>query len=295
MAFDIAGIMQSAPQMLRDLPLLINITQAIFYAGFALTLGGYIMKAYGGFIRGALKWVGRLAFGFLAVVCGIGLSWLFPYFSEVYMYKLMQALFLNVVIGGIIAAVVLFFALKMVSHNIFNIPGMDSAIKSLQERKKKALDVEKKEKLHKKQGIRHPIRLAGVILLAGFLIVSLMFFQGFPDPMEELGFSQDDLENMAQQMEEMDELVGEDLQNMDPETLSECMRAAEVLSDQATIAGAKPHTDNVIENLVEEETGEEVTGLYSVTSGPDTFIFAMTETQTCLATTDDICMCQAIA
>ena len=108
----------------------------------SVVLGAAIVVAY------------TLLGGFLAVVCGIGLSWLFPFFSEVYMYRLMQALFVNVIIGGIIAAVVLYFALKMVSHNIFNIPGIDSAIKRLQERKKKALEVERKESLHKKQGIR---------------------------------------------------------------------------------------------------------------------------------------------
>ena len=98
---------------------------------------------------------------------------------------------------------------------------------------------------------------------------------------------------MADTMEGADELLGE--MPSDPETLNECMRAAEVLSDQATIAAAKPYTDSLIEGLVEERTGEDVTGLYTITSGPHTYILALTETQTCLTTMDAICMCQETA
>ena len=129
--------------------------------------------------------------------------------------------------------------------------------------------------------------------LAVFLIASLLLFQGFPNPMDgfgEFGFDQDDLDTIADQVGEAGDIVDE-LPD-DPDVLEECMKATAILQDQATIAGAEPYRNTEIETLVEERTGENVAGMYTVSSDTDTFVLVVTATQTCLTTMTDICICQ---
>ena len=137
--------------LMRNFSLIMNISLLIMYGFLVFWMGGYVMRGYAGFVRRAVKWVGRLAFGFLSLICGLGISSFIPSFTNDFFLGLLQRLFINAIIGVVISTVVLYFALKMVAHNVFNIPGIDRAIKRLQDRKKKALDVESKESLHKKQ------------------------------------------------------------------------------------------------------------------------------------------------
>jgi hypothetical protein len=291
-ALDLATIVASAPQLLRDMPLIINIVQLVFYLGLAMTFGGYIMRGYGGFISGPVRLVGRLVFGFLAVVGGLGISWLLPYFSDVMIYRVMQALFLNVIIGGIISTIVLFAALRMVSHNIFNIPGIEHAIKRLEDLRKKALEVERKERTSKRQGIRHPVRFGGVVVLAVFLVISLMGFTGFPNPMEELGFSQRELNRMADQMDQINDDYGDRI----GEILSdECSGVVSLLSDQDAISGAQPYRNTQVQDMVEDEAGEAVQSMFIIDSVDDSFVLAVTDNQTCIATMNTVCLCQTSA
>ncbi|MCK4714151.1 MAG: hypothetical protein KAT35_01130, partial [Candidatus Aenigmarchaeota archaeon] len=233
-------------------------------------------------------------FGFLAVVGGVGISWMIPVFSEFYIYKVLQSLFINVIIGGIIATSVFFLALKLISYNIFNIPGIESEIDRLHRLKNKALDIERKERSGKRQGIRHPIRIAGLGVLAGFLIIGLVGFTGFPNPMDEMGFSQDELDNMADQMESINENYGDKIAEIlgDTERLGECMGAAEILQDQSVLSDAQPYTDLATKRMVEEYAGEFVTEMYQFRSGEDVYILSLTENQACLSTPTVMCLCQ---
>ncbi len=286
---DFSALLQSAPQLFRDMPLIINMVQLVFYAGFALTFGGYVMKGYRGFISGRMRLLGRLAFGTLAVMCGIGISWAFPFFSEAYIYQIMQTLFINVIIGGILATAVLFTAVRLASHNIFNVPGIDRAIENLKKLKKNAKEVEKSDMGKKRQGIRHPVRMAGVAVLAVFLVFSLAGFRGFPSPMEELGFSQGDLENMADQMDQISGEYGDQLEGM---LSPECMGAVDVLQDQASLEQARSYSSPTLEQAVREQTGEEVSSMIMLDSGEDTYVVSMTSNYVCISTLDSLCLCR---
>jgi hypothetical protein len=292
MAMDLSAVVQSAPQLFRDLPLWINIAQLVFYTGLATTFGGIIMKAYRGHISGIPRFGGRLVFGFLAVVSGLGLSWIIPNFSDIYIYKVMQSLFLNVIPGTIVATVVLFFSLKMISYNIFNIRGIEKAIEKLEKERVQARKVESEERREHKQGIRHPVRIGGIVLFIVFITVSLAGFQGLPNPMEEMGFTQEELNSIADQLEDMDSAYGGVFGNMDSETMQECMNAASVLQDQSAISGAEPYSNRNIETLVEEYTGESMTGMYSIQSVEGFYVLSKTETKMCLSTTESLCLCQ---
>lgn len=282
--------MQSAPQLLRDLPLFINLAQLVFYTGLALTFGGIIMRGYKGYISGYLRFAGRLAFGFLAVITGIGISWVIPYLSGVPLYMALQA-FLNVIPGGIMATVVLYLALRMASYNIFNIPGMEKEMHRLEGLRDRARKVGKGEKASNKHGIRHPVRLAGLALFAVFLAIGLVGFRGLPDTMEELGLSQGDLNRMAGQIEALNEAYGDRIPGTAGE-IDECMGAVSLLQNQSAIAAARPHTDPAVEAMVEDYTGEDVTGMYLIESEGESYILSVTAGKSCLSTSSAVCVCQ---
>jgi hypothetical protein len=268
--------------------------QLVFYAGLAFTFGGFIMKAYSGFMSGKMRLVGKLVFGFLAVVSGVGISWMIPVFSEFYIYSVLQSLFINVMIGGIIATAMFFLALKLISYHVFNIQGIESEIDRLHRLKNKELEIERKERSGKRHSIRNPVRIAGLGALAGFLIIGLVGFTGFPNPMEELGFSQDDLEDMADQMESINENYGDRIAEIleSTEKLGECMGAAELLQDQSVLSDAQPYTDLATKRMVEEYAGEFVTVMYQLRSVENVYILSITENQVCLSTPTVMCLCQ---
>jgi hypothetical protein len=288
---ELSSLMQSAPQLFRDLPLLMNLAQLIFYAGLALTFGGIIMRAYSGYVPGPARFAGRLVFGFLAVITGIGISWVIPYFSSVPIYMAVQSL-LNVIPGGMIATAALYLALKMISYNIFNIPGTEKEIRKLEELKEKARKVERSERGKGRHGIRHPVRLAGLAAFAGFLAIGLMGFQGFPNTMAELGFSQDDFSRMADQIELLNEAYGDSIGEITGDDMEECMGAVSLLRDQDAIAEAQPYSSPGVEMLVKGYTGEDIRQMYLVESEGKSYILSITTGQACLSTTSAICLCQ---
>ena len=293
---DISALIQSAPQVFRDLPFLINLAQLIFYAGLVLTFGGFIMKAYRGYLSVYLRIVGRLVFGFLALVCGMGISWVIPSLSQVPIYAVVQAVFLNVILGGVIASLAIYATLRMISYNVFNLPGIEKAIHNLAEMKDKARKVEKKEKAKHRHGIRHPVRLAGLAGFAAFLVIGLMGFQGFPNTMAELGFSQEDMERMADQMDYINREYGDRIGEItiDSEMMEECMGAVSLLQDQEAMAAARPYSNPSAEGLIEEYTGEDVTEMYSIQAESGFYILSITQSQACLSTIRTVCVCESI-
>ena len=268
---DISALIQSAPQLFRDLPFLINLAQLIFYAGLVLIFGGFIMKAYRGYLSVYLRIVGRLVFGFLALVCGMGISWVIPSLSQVPIYAVVQAVFLNVILGGVIASLAIYATLRMISYNVFNLPGIEKAIHKLAEMKDKARKVERKEKAKHRHGIRHPVRLAGLAGFAAFLVIGLMGFQGFPNTMAELGFTPETLGQLS----------------------GECAGALSLYDNQDSLT-TQPYTNPSVEAIIEEYTGENVTQMYSIETEDGFYISTFTQNKTCLSTTNIVCMCYDI-
>jgi hypothetical protein len=289
---DLTGILQSAPQILRDTPFLINLFQLLLYAGLILTFGGFVMKAYRGYLSAPARVLMRVVFGFLALVTGLGITWLIPDFSDVMVYNVIQALFLNVIIGGAVATVVLFLALRMVSYHIYNIKGLEKEIDELEKLEEKARNVERKEKQKRWEGIHHPVRVGGLALLASFLVVGLIGFGGFPSPMEEMGITQKDLDMMADQIESMSDYLGG--VEIGPEWIDECMGATSLMS-MDSISRAQSYSNPEVRRMIEDHTGESVSEMYSVTSDMKMFVMSITDTKFCVSTTTTICACNSLS
>ena len=210
-----------------------------------------------------------------------------------YIYAAIQTVFLNVIIGGALATAILYGALKMVSWHIYNIHGMDRAIMALKKQRSEAKEIQAKEKEHHMTGIRHPVRIAGVALLATFLTLSLISFQGFPNPMEEMGMSQEDLNEMADQMEMIDQEYGDQLGDIG-ELMSkpECMGVIDLLDDQGAMDDAETYSDPAVQAMIEAEAGEPVITMLRISSGQGFYIAGITETKVCIATLATVCICQ---
>jgi hypothetical protein len=286
-------VISSAPQILREAYFWINLFQLIFYAGLILTFGGFITRALKDHFEGPWMVVGRLIFGFLALVTGLGISWLFPRFSTASVFLILQGLFLDILIGGAVASVILYLALRLVSYHLYNIKQIEERIDELEELEEKARKIEKQEHEQHKEGIRNPIRVIGLALLAAFIVIGLLGFRGFPSPMEQMGLSQEDLDRMASSLEQLSEEDLESLGEMtgDSDKLAECMGAVDLL-DPNVLAGAVPYDNPEAQRMVEDYAGEPVQAIYQITSDDGFYIFSLTETKACLSTTRVVCMCR---
>lgn len=296
MAIDFSQILQSAPQLFRDLPFLMNLAQTIFYAGLVLTFGGFVMKGYGGAISAKGRVLGKVVFGILALVTGLGISWVIPVFSDVPMYAILQTAFINVVLGGLMATAVLYLSITLISYHVYNIDRMKHNIKRIRERLKKARKVESDEKKHGRRGLKNPVRIAGLAIFIGFLLFGLSGFTGFPNPMDSLGFDEQDLDRMAGQIEDLNEQYGDVLPELmsDPGAMEECMGAVGVMEDQAAIQSATTYTDPGTEAMIEAFANEEVVSMLGIDSDSGFYVFAMTRTKACIATLSTVCACQAL-
>jgi hypothetical protein len=293
MAMDFSSILQSAPQMFRDLPFLLNLTQFIFYAGIAFTLGGIVMRAYKGQLSSLARLIGRTVFGFLVVVTGFGISWAIPVLTDVPIYSIAQSLFINVILGSLISTAILFLAIRLVSYHIYNIRGIQSGIENLKKRLKKAREVETKEKKEGRQGIRNPVRIAGLVILAAFIIIGLSGFRGFPNPMEEIGLDPDDLNDMADQMDTINEQYGDTIADVleNPDMVQECMGAVSLLDDMNALEQARPYQSTAVQRMIEDYTGEPVIEMYGLDTDSGFYVFSISGTQACISSVNVVCAC----
>ncbi|MFC2143869.1 hypothetical protein ACFLQO_00700 [Candidatus Aenigmatarchaeota archaeon] len=117
---DISGLLSVAPAMMRDLPQILNGMQIVFYIVLILGFGSIIVKGYRGYAHFAIKMLMRLGFGFVALVCGIGISGIIPAFSNNAFYTIIQSMIINPFLGIIISTIVLTISLYMISHNASN-------------------------------------------------------------------------------------------------------------------------------------------------------------------------------
>lgn len=296
MALDLQGLIQSAPQIFRDLPFILNLVQLVFYASLVLAFGGFIMKAYKGFLSGPMRVLGRLIFGFLALISGIGISWIIPPFSNMFIYNIVQTLFINIILGAAIASLIIFVTLRMISFHIFNIPGIEQGIKHLGEMKVKAGEAERDEQAKNRTGIRHPVRIAGLVGLAVFLVIGLLGFQGFPNVLAEFGLTQQDLDMMAEQVEFVNSEYGDRIGDIlgDTGKLQECTGAANLLQDQEKLSSMQTYTNPTVKQLVEDYTGETVIEMFSIQAEPGFYVFSMTTNKGCLSTLSVVCLCEDI-
>lgn len=282
---DISQLIQIAPTMMRDLPQMLSGLQVIFYIVLILVFGSIIIKGYRGYMHFALRLLLRLGFGFVALVCGLGLSGIIPMFSADAFYTMIQSIIINPFIGIVISTAVLMVSLYLISHNIFNIPGIKKHIAKLQEKLKKAEEVTSKTVKRKLE----PIRIVGIVILIVFLVFSLLNFQGFPSLSEDLfsfiGITPEEVEELGEYIEGMG--IGKEI----PEDCVPILTLIDDNYDDFLNDRLPESTDPGIKSMIESNSGLTIAKVYQVTYDQRNFFLGVAEDNICSATATEFCEC----
>jgi hypothetical protein len=294
MAVDITSLLQTLPDMVRTLPFYLNLFQLMFYATLTFTLGGLIIRAFGGYIPYFMKILGRLVFGFLALVTGLGIAWIIPSLSEIYIFQVMQELFLDVAIGAAISACILFVTLKMASYHLYNVAFIRRRIEDLRNLEEKALKIQQTERAKRKTGLRHPVRMIGIAAMGIYIAFGLVGFYGFPSFMKEIGITEEDLGAFADQIDNLMGEYGGTIADIirSPTSMQDCTKAVGIIDNNEALSSLQPYDNSTIRAMVEEFSGETVNEMYSVQLEGKLYILAITPNQGCVSSTRVVCMCK---
>lgn len=284
---DISGLLDMAPAMLRDLPQILGGIQVGYYFVLVLIFGSIIMKSYQGYMHFAAKFLLRLGFGFIALVTGIAISGFIPMLTTDSFYVFIQRIMINPLIGIIISTTVLTLSLFMISHNLFNIPGLKKRIQKLGEKLKRAEEATAKAG---SEGIRklEPVRIVGIVVLAAFLIFSLMNFQGFPSFGDELlsfiGLTPEDIDELGRYMEGF----------QSPDLPEDCVPIITLIQnnyDDIVSDSLPESTDVGIRSLIESGSGMSIEKVLVVSHEQRTFYIGAAQDNLCSATAGEFCEC----
>ena len=177
----------------------------------------------------------------------------------------------------------------MISHNIFNIPGIKNHIKKFEEKMKKAEEVAANAaqlKGIKKIGL---IRVIGVAVLAVFLVISLINFQGFPSISDEMfsfiGITPEDIDELA---EYMDKIPGS--ANI-PENCVPILTLIEA-NYNAILSDSLPEsTDEGIKTMIETGSGFSIEKVFEISHEQNTHYIGVEKDNLCSATASEFCEC----
>jgi len=270
------GVMEFGMKLVESLPEFLFILQVLIYFGFVSFFGWIVMLGYRTYSSYPLRLGLRYIMGFLALVCGIGISGFFTWFRDVNVFLELSQM--DVFISGILASLILGICVFLITRNIFNISGIKKAIERLEKR------LERAEKTKRKDILRNPGFLVGISILIAFLGFSLSHFQGFPSLAErvsqEMGMSLQDFQTLfgSPQGEEcvgpliLFQRYGEDIMN----------------------GKIEPYENREVKNRIEEYAGEEVKVMYRVSYQGREYVLAITQGKVC-SFQNRVCSCFELA
>jgi len=284
MADGLAGIAQAIFTSPESFLFLLNLIQITVHISLAMFFGWIIMIGWKTYSRGVIKYFLRLGFGFIALICGIGLSGFIS--TSVLAGPLVDLLSLvqiDIMIGGLISAFILMVSIYFISTNIYNVGGLKKEIERLEGRLKIA------EGLMKKTGravnSKAPTMLIGVAILLGLVVFSLANFQGYPSIADDigsfLGFNPADITGGG---------AG---------TAEGCISPISLFManmEKIQSGDLEPYQDTELENSIETESGHPITTMLLIEHEGRDYIIAMSSDQhICVATTTDYCSCMDIS
>ncbi len=280
MADGLSGIAQAIFSSPESFLLLLNLIQIAVHLSLAMFFGWIIMMGWRTYSKGAVKFFLRLGFGFVALICGIGLSGFVSGFFTGPLAEILSIIQLDIMIGGLVSAFILMVSIYLISTNIYNVGGLNKEIERLQERLKVA------EGLLKKTGravnSKAPTMLIGVAILIVLVVFSMVNFRGYPSIADEigsfLGFSPADTGS------------GQAAGCIPPISL--------LMANMEKIQGGdfEPYMDATLESEIETESGHQIEAMLLIEHEGRDYVIAMSPDQyICVATTTDFCSCMDIS
>jgi len=279
----LSGIAQAIFSSPESFLLLLNLIQIAVHLSLAMFFGWIIMMGWRTYSSGAVKFFLRLGFGFVALICGIGLSVFVRGFLAGPLADILSLIQLDIMVGGLVSAFILVVSIYLISTNIYNVGGLKKEIERLQERLRIA------EGLLKKTGravnSKAPTMIIGVVMLLGLVVFSLMNFHGYPSFADDigsfLGFSPSDFGGTS---------TGAASGCISP--ISLFMANMEKIQS----GDLEPYTDATLESAIETESGHPIEAMLLIEHEGRDYVIAMSSDQyICVATTTDFCSCMDIS
>lgn len=285
---DVSGLLHAAPIILNEMPQIITGLQIVFYIVLVLGFGSIIIKGYRGYMHPVVSFLARVGFGFVALVCALGIANIIPIFIENEFYVMIQQLLINPIVGIIVSTAVLTVSVYLISHNIFNVTGMKKEIEKLQVKLKHAEEVLAK-------GVKRvePVRIVGVVVLVAFIIIALLNFQGFPSMSDKLftfmGVTPEDIQELNQYIENIGGFNG----GGTPEGCAPIINLIEPNLDAFTAGELPESTDQLIISMIENGAGINVFEMYHVTHDNTDYYLAIADdgNTVCSAKSNQFCSC----
>lgn len=284
---DLSNLAAVAPQLLKQLPAFLQILQILSYAFFVLFFGSIIIRGFRGYLPWHIKLLGRVGFGFIALVCSVALS---PFMPVNDITRIFQ---LDLLMAGIVSTAALTLSLLLISHGFYNRVAIEKALERLKARLEKARVAEKDSQgKTKMQRLLSPMRVVGIAIFAAFIIVSLLNFTGFPDPgqnlLSSLGLSKKDIEDLSKYIEAS---YPNQSQSM-PQGCVSPLELAQNFGEDILNNRIPPYSDPVMKSLIETGSKETVLSMYQLDYEGRAFTLAVTVRQgLCSATGSEFCGC----
>ncbi|MBW1839518.1 MAG: hypothetical protein JRI49_06230 [Deltaproteobacteria bacterium] len=288
MADGLAGIAQAIFTSPESFIMLLNLIQITVHLSFAMFFGWIIMLGWRTYSKGVIKYFLRLGFGFVALICGIGLSgFISGSLLTGPLVEIMSLIQIDIMLGGLISAFILMISIYLISTNIYNVGGLKKEIERLQKRLTIA------DGLLKKTGrainSKEPTMLVGVVILLVLVFFSLANFQGYPSISTDIG-----------------SFFGIDPADVsgtgDPGGTGSADGCISPLSlfmanmEKIQSGDVEPYQDAELENQIETESGHPIATMLSIEHNGRDYVIAMSSDQhICVATTTDYCSCMDIS
>lgn len=278
MAASLSGIVENLPELLQTVQIITYVLLALFF-GSIVVLG---FRVYAPFWKKLLL---RVGFGFLSLFSGIAISPFVPVQDNI-IARMMQ---LDIIIGGVVSSVIFAISLFLISNGLSSVDTLRRAIERLHERLRK-----EQAKPKPKNKLSSPYFLAGIVLIALFLLFSAANFRGIPSMeqniLSEFGITAEDLASISD--------IAGDIQTSLPEgtekITNECMDASLLLTKNTDKLGdlQEPYDNPQMKKSMEDASGETV---ISITSGQiegTAIVIGITDAgSVCLATPNELCFC----
>lgn len=274
---DLLPVLEIVPDLLRNLPTIIFVLQVVAYFFMIMFFGSIAIRGYRGYANFFIRIGVRFGLGAVALIGGIALSNVFPI-----MDGFLKAFQLDMIVFGLIASIILFFIVYMITFNIINIEGARRKIEQLQKMISKAQSVKGSKKLA-------PISIAGIVILAGFIGFSLFFFGGFPNILQDFGLDPDNLNDIAN---EIDALRGGGA-NLPAGCTSLVAMAGQVGVQELL---SNPVDDPQARTMIEAYTGSTVLQTYSLIYQQQEVLIGLTvDNQVCSIMNNNVCECIVVS
>ncbi|HJW96897.1 MAG TPA: hypothetical protein VJ485_01930 [archaeon] len=266
--------------------------------------GWTIMKGFRGYLSWYMRFLGKLGFGFLSLICAIGIAPLISIGGTGLIGTVLSMMQINFFVAGVVSTIVLTVSLFLISDKIYNVKSMEKSMEKLKSKLEKAKSFEKemagKPRL---QRILRPVNLIGIVILVALLAIALINFRGFPDPakniqnatgnmLSDLGITPEDIKTFCGFIEGYNQTGTFSEDCAGPLELAQSLNATS-FDDISRIIGQLPlYVDTGVKSLIESGSGEAVALMYRIEHNHKVYALAITVKQSmCTATEGKFCGC----